>query len=105
MKKIRLNDPVVDIFGALYEVNLTRSPREEEDEIKNTPHKCIRIPASEAQKARRQLFKQAIAYSKAALADPELRAYYEAIAQQQRKHPKDVAFSDRMKGNDLLSVK
>ena len=105
MKKIRLKDPVIDIFGALYEVGLERF-HQEEIESKKPPHTCSStVPASESQKAHRQLFKQAVAYAKAALADPHVRIYYQTIAKQQGKRPWGLAFSDGMNGIDLLSKK
>ena len=57
---------------------------------------------SEAQKAQRERFAQAIAYSKAALADPDLRVQYEERAATQNKRPKDLAVSDYFKGRNLL---
>ena len=63
---------------------------------------------SEAQKAHRQRFKEAAAYAKAALADPELRARYEAQATSD-KTPYNLAVSDYLNnvipnGNVILSV-
>ena len=60
---------------------------------------------SEAQKAQRQRFKKAVAYAKAALADPKVHARYEKKAKKQHKRPWDVAVSDYFQGNDLLSNK
>ena len=103
MKKIRLKDPVEEILEALDELDRKRS-HEEEIDGKQAPHTCSStVPASETKKAQRQLFKQAVAYARAALADPALRAYYETIAQRQGKRPWGLAFSDGMNGIDLLS--
>ena len=60
---------------------------------------------SEAQQAHRQRFKEAVAYAKAAMADPELRVVYEKLATEQHKRPYDLAVSDYFKGRNLLSDK
>jgi hypothetical protein len=98
MKKIKLKYPVIENDEVLYEVEF-RLSLQEELTFPNHPPK-----ASEAQKTQRQSFRLAAAYVSAALADPELRAYYQEIARQQGKRPRDVAFSDYMKGNDRFST-
>jgi hypothetical protein len=100
MKKIKLKYPVMENDEALYEVGFRLSPQEELT-FPNHPPKT-----SELQKTQRQSFKLASAYVSAApaLADPGLRAYYQELARQQGKRPRDVAFSDYMKGNDRLST-
>ena len=60
---------------------------------------------SAAQKAHRQRFKQAVAYAKAALAEPAVRAVYEKNAAKQDKRPFDLAVSDYFKGRNLLSYR
>ena len=60
---------------------------------------------SKAQKAHRQRFKKAVAYAKAAMAEPKVRAVYEKMAAKKQKRPFDMAVSDYFKGNDLLSNK
>lgn len=61
-----------------------------------------RVKWSEAQKAHRERFGEAVAYAKAAMADPQVRARYEAEAVPQGKRPFDTAVSDYFKGRDLL---
>lgn len=56
------------------------------------------VPPSAAQNAHRQRFKQAAAQAKAALADPQTRAYYEAAAAGSHKTPYNLALSDCMSG-------
>lgn len=46
-----------------------------------------RVKWSDAQRAHRQRFKQAVAYAKAAMADERLRARYEQAAVMQGKRP------------------
>jgi len=60
---------------------------------------------SPAQQAHRQRFKTAIAYAKAAMADPHVSAIYETQAATQNKRPFQIAVSDYFKGNDLLLEK
>jgi len=64
-----------------------------------------KVKWSKAQKAHRQRFKEAVAYAKAAMAKPKVRAKYEKAASKQGKRPFDLAVSDYFKGNDLLSQK
>lgn len=105
MKKIRLKEPVVDIFGPLYEVGFERF-HQQELEKKKPPRKCtITVPPSASQKAQRQLFKKAVTYARRALADPHLRIYYETTARQQGKRPWRLAFYDGMNGIDRLAKK
>lgn len=52
---------------------------------------------SDAQKAQRQLFKEAQAYARAAMTDPELRAHYQKAALAVNKRPRNLAFSDYFK--------
>jgi len=60
---------------------------------------------SKAQKAHRQRFKKAVAYAKAAMAEPKVRAKYEKAAVKAGKRPYDLAVSDYFKGKDLLAPK
>jgi hypothetical protein len=64
-----------------------------------------RVKWSEAQKEHRQRFKKAVAYARAAIAEPEVRAIYEEMAAKRNKRPFDMAVSDYFKGNDLISNK
>ncbi|HEU0295641.1 MAG TPA: hypothetical protein VFR47_23070 [Anaerolineales bacterium] len=61
-----------------------------------------RVQWSPAQQAHRQKFRQAIAYARAALADPQLRAHYQERAAQENSRPYDLAVSDAFKGRNLL---
>ena len=64
-----------------------------------------KVKWSRAQKAHRQRFKKAVAYAKAAMAEPKVRVVYEKMAAKKGKRPFDMAVSDYFKGNDLLSNK
>jgi L-aminopeptidase/D-esterase-like protein len=69
------------------------------------PFDMSKVKSSEAQKAHRQLFKLAVAYAKAAMAEPKVRAVYERMAAKKHKRPFAIAISDYFKGKDLLSKK
>ena len=60
---------------------------------------------SEAQKAQRERFKLANAYAKAAMADPDVRALYEARATEEGKGAFALARTDYFNGKDLPSNK
>ena len=49
---------------------------------------------SSAQRANRNRFKQAVAFARAALADPQQRAHYEEAAAKARKRAFEMAVSD-----------
>src|SRR5687768_9510166 len=57
---------------------------------------------SKAQREHRKRFKQAVAYAKAAMAEPKVRARYEKEAVKKNKRPHDLAVSDYFKGRNLL---
>jgi hypothetical protein len=57
---------------------------------------------SEAQKAERGRFAQAIAYAKRAMADSKVRAHYEKLGKKAGRQPFRVAVSDFYAGRDLL---
>ena len=52
---------------------------------------------SDAQKAHQEKFKQAVAYARAAMNAPELRAHYQKAARALNKRPRNLAFSDYFK--------
>ena len=62
-----------------------------------------RVKWSKAQQEHRQRFKEAAAYAKSAMADPQVRAKYQIRTAAQHKSPYDLAVSDYFKGRDLLS--
>jgi hypothetical protein len=100
MPKVRLHPLIEQIQGTMYDVVFKLSPTGEQI-ISKRPD-MSNVKWSKAQKEQRQRFKKAVAYAKAALADPKVRALYEKKAAKQNKRPRDIAFSDYFKGNDLL---
>ena len=92
MAKARLSPMIAGISGAMGNVVFRRS-KNGEVIIARRPKKSNTKP-SEAQKAQRERFAQAIAYASAALADPNLRLHYEAQAAILKKTPHNLAVSD-----------
>ena len=104
MAKITLNPLVQRARGKLGNI-VFRMAHTGEMTITKLPD-MSNVKWSKAQKAHRQRFRKAVAYAKAALAEPKARASYEkAAAKLGTKRPFDLAVSDYFKGNDLLSKK
>ena len=103
MAKITLNPIVERAQGKMGNLVFRRSHTGEMT-ITKLPD-MSKVKWSKAQKAHRQRFKQAVAYAKAAMAEPTVRTVYEKTAAQKNKRPFDLAVSDYFKGHDLLSKK
>lgn len=101
MPKVRLKQPIVEIQGTLYDVVFKRSPQGKMIVTKRPDMSHVKW--SPAQKAQRQRFKEAAAYAKAALAEPQVRIKYERKAKKQNKRAWDLAVSDYFHGKDLLT--
>jgi hypothetical protein len=101
MAKVRLHALIEEINGTLYDVVFNRAPNG--DLIVSKRPDMTGVEWSQAQTAHRARFKQAVAYARAALADPTLRARYERRAKRQHKRAWDVAMSDYFAGKDLLA--
>lgn len=103
MTKAKLQPWMVGLHGKMGDI-VFRQSKPGEVIISRSPD-MSKVEWSPAQKAQRERFKQASAYAKAAMADPEVRAIYEKMATKAHKRPHDMAISDYFKGNDLLSKK
>jgi len=101
MAKVTLTPLVKDIRGKLGDTVFRRLP--DGQLIASRKPDMSKVKWSKAQKAHRQRFKKAIAYAKAAMAEPKVRARYEKAARKQGKRPFDLAVSDYFKGRDLLA--
>ena len=101
MAKITLHPMVQSAQGKMGNAVFRRSHTGEMTLIKLAD--MSRVKWSEAQQTHRQRFKEAVAYAKAAIAVPEVRAIYEKSATEQHKRPFDLAVSDYFKGRNLLS--
>lgn len=101
MAKIKLNPMISGLSGKMGNVIFRRLANGEVS-VSRVPVKST-AEASEAQKAQRERFKQAVAYAKAALTDPETRAFYEAAAAALHKTPYTLAVSDYFQGRKPLA--
>ena len=103
MAKIKLSPVLQEIRGRLGDYVFRRTHTGEV--ILSRVPDMSKVKWSKAQKAHRQRFKKAVAYARAAMAVPKVRAVYEKMAAKNNKRPFDMAVSDYFKGNDLLSNK
>jgi len=103
MAKIILNPIIERAQGKMGNIVFRRSHTGEMSITKLPDMSKVKWSAS--QQTHRQRFKLAVAYAKAAMAEPAVRAVYVATAAQKNKRPFDMAVSDYFKGNDLLSKK
>jgi hypothetical protein len=94
MPKVKLHPWIKEISGKMGDIVFKRLPNGET--IMTQSPDMTNVEWSEAQQAHRVRFAQAVQNTKAALADPALRAKYEKIAKKQRKRTWDVALSDNM---------
>jgi hypothetical protein len=103
MAKIKLSPMLQEVRGRLGDYVFRRTHTGEV--ILSKVPDMSKVKWSKAQKAHRQRFKKAVAYARAAIAEPKLRAVYEKMAIKMGKRLFDMAVSDYFKGNDLLSNK
>src|SRR5436190_24156295 len=103
MAKIILNPIIQRAQGKMGNIVFRRSHTGEMS-ITKLPD-MSHVTWSEAQQAHRQRFKLAVAYARAAMAEPKVRATYEKAAVKAGKRPFDLAVSDYFKGKDLLASK
>jgi hypothetical protein len=96
MPKVRLNPLIEEIHGTMYDMVFKLSPKGNIIIAKRPD--MFKVKWSEAQQSQRKRFKEAVAYAKAALADPKVRAKYERKAKKQGKRAWDVAVSDYFEG-------
>ena len=100
MAKVTLNPILDDIRGKIGGYVLRRSPSGKL--ILSKSPDMSRVKWSKTQKENRQRFKQAVAYAKAVMAEPDIRVRYEKIATEEGKRPYDLALSEYLKGKNLL---
>jgi hypothetical protein len=103
MAKVKLNPAIQRVQGRLGNA-VFRLAHNGEITMTKVPD-MSRVKWSEAQKEHRLRFKRAVAYARAAMAEPKVRAVYERTAAKVHKRPFDLAVSDYFKGRDLLSSK
>jgi hypothetical protein len=103
MAKVTLHPPFKGIRGQLGGLVFRLYPNGET--IVSKYPDMSNVTWSPAQEEHRQRFKRAIAYAKAAMTDPDVRAVYEKRTAEKDNRPFQMAVSDYFKGIDLLSEK
>ena len=103
MPKVRFKGMVVEIQGTMYDVVFKKSPRGKTIVTKKPDMSGVEW--SKAQKNNRKRMRYSNDYAKAAMADPDVRAIYEARAAEEGRLPYNVALSDYWKGKNLLPQK
>ena len=103
MAKVTLPPWITGIRGKMGNMVFRQSPSGET--IISKALDMSAVVWSPAQQDHRRRFKAAIAYAKAAMADPDARVVYEKQAAETNARPFHIAVSDYFKGNDLLSGK
>jgi hypothetical protein len=101
MAKIKLDPLFSEISGTLDDYVFKKSKKGEMI-VARRPRKST-VEPSAAQLAQRERLKLANQYASDALADPDLRAFYEQIASKEGRSAYEAARSDYYDGNDLLS--
>jgi hypothetical protein len=102
MAKVELEAPFKKIRGKIGKLSYRWTHGQQT--VMKTPD-MSKVKPSEAQKANRQRFAQAIHYAQQAMADPQLSAHYETLAKKADRQPFRVAVSDFLAGNNLLEQK
>ena len=100
MPKVRFKEMVVEIQGTMYDVVFKKSPRGRTIVTKKPDMSNVKW--SKAQKANRKRMRYSNDYAKAAMADPQVRAVYEARAAREGRVAYNVALSDYWQGKNLL---
>ncbi|HLO32220.1 MAG TPA: hypothetical protein VK249_23930 [Anaerolineales bacterium] len=99
MPKAKLNPILQGLSGSVYGITFRRMHGKQV--IIKKPD-MSGVTWSESQAGHRQRFRQAVAYARTALADPQVRAKYERAAAKKGKRPFDLAVSDFFHGKNLL---
>jgi len=99
MAKVELEAPFRRITGKIGKLSYRWTHSQQT--VMKTPD-MSRVKWSEAQKANRQRFAQAIHYARQAMADSKASARYETLGKEAGRQPFRVAVSDFLAGNNLL---
>jgi hypothetical protein len=102
MAKAKLN-PMFDWFSGKIGRLVFRRSHSGNQMVSKLPD-MRKVKWSPAQVEHRELMRQAFFYAKAAVRDPEFRAYYLKMARRKKKNnrPFDMAVSDYCRGNNLF---
>src|SRR5215216_8119454 len=83
MRKVKLHPLILELHGTIDGMVFKMSPKG--NMIITKCPDMSKVKWSKAQKAQRKRFKLAVAYAKAALAEPKVRARYDKQAKRQNK--------------------
>ena len=103
MAKVTLQPPFISFRGRVGDLVFRTYPNGQV--IVSAYPDMSNVVWSPAQVAHRRRMKRAVAYAKAAMADPEVAAIYRKRAAEQDGRPFQLAVSDYFKGKDLLAEK
>ena len=92
MAKVKLNPILLELHGKVGDMVFRRTRNGGVSLIRKADMSNVKW--SPAQVANRQRFREAAAYAKQLLADPQVRATYEEIAAKQGKRALEVAVSE-----------
>jgi hypothetical protein len=102
MAKVQLDAPFKRIKGTIGKLSYRWMHGQQT--VMKTPD-MSKVEWSEAQKANRRRFAEAIHYARQAMADPKTSAQYEKLGEKAGRQPFRVAVSDFLAGNNLLEKK
>ena len=95
MAKAKLNPIVLELYGKVGDMVFRRTRNGGVSLIRKAD--MSKVKWSPAQAANRQRFREAVAYAKQVLADPEVRAAYEETGAKQGMRALEVAVSEYLK--------
>ena len=95
MAKVKLNPMFEEVHGKFGDMVFRRTRNGGLSLIRRA--NMSNVEWSPAQQANRQRFREATAYARQALADPQVRAAYEEMAAQTGKRPIEAAISDYLR--------
>jgi len=95
MPKARLNPMFRQFYGRLGDIVFRRSSKDGESIATHAPN-MSKVEWSEAQVAHRKRFRRAVIYARRVSADPQARAVYEEMANQQGRIPFRLMLADAM---------
>ena len=100
MAIVKLNPILKQVRGQLGEAVFRRSHNGKISMMRKPD--MSNVVWSEKQIAHRERFRQAVAYARAAMADPQISDRYRLAAERVGQRPFDLAVSDFFKGRDML---
>ena len=104
MPKVTLHPSLRGLSGKMGDVVFRTNRKTHTTTMSKVPD-MTKVQWSKAQKAQRRRFKQAVAYAKTAMTQPDIWALYQKMAKKKRKRAWDLAVSDHYHGTGLVAKK